>query len=63
MELERLAKYVDGACSLIASLRGENQRLRQVSVRLQSRVEALEKAGKASRAKVTELLDACERIR
>jgi septal ring factor EnvC (AmiA/AmiB activator) len=63
MDLKRLEKDVDGACSLIASLRMENQRLRQEVERMRSRKEALEMAGKVSQAKVVELLDACDRIR
>jgi septal ring factor EnvC (AmiA/AmiB activator) len=63
MDLKRLEKYVDGACSLIASLRMENQRLRQEVERMRSRKEALEMASKASQAKVVELLDSCDRIR
>jgi hypothetical protein len=63
MDLKRFEKYVDGACSLIASLRMENQRLRQEVARMRSRKEALEIAGKASQAKVVELLNACDRIR
>jgi hypothetical protein len=63
MDLKRLEKYVDGACNLIASLRMENQRLRQEVERMRSRKEVLELAGKTSQAKVVELLDTCDRIR
>ena len=63
MDLERLAKYVTQACALIVSLRQENQRLAEEASRLRARNGALERAGKASQAKVAELIEACDRTR
>ena len=62
MPIERLEQRVAQACELIAAIREENLRLqKEVSV-LRNRNETLERATRASQAKITELVAACERV-